>query len=73
MYHKYTRTYRQKCRYYVREREDLETLREHGFSPYLEQLNSDDGKHKLQEECDKHDVSDGLHSNNNTLNHMLNK
>ena len=38
---------------------------------YLEQLHPDDSEHELEQECDQHDVVDGLHSHNDALDHML--
>jgi len=38
---------------------------------YLKQLNSNAGKHELQQSGDNHNVSDGSDGNKHTLDHML--
>ena len=37
----------------------------------LEQLDTDDGEYKEKEDGDEDDVVDGLHSHDNTLDHVL--
>ena len=38
---------------------------------YLKQLNSNAGKHELQQSSDNHNVSDGSDGDKHTLDHML--
>lgn len=37
----------------------------------LEELDSNYGKHELEEACNKDDISNRLHRNDHTLNHVL--
>ena len=38
---------------------------------YLEELDPDDGEEEHEEKGDDHNVVDGLHRNDQTLNHLL--
>lgn len=43
----------------------------HHQQPHLEELDSDAGKHELQQSGDDHDVSNGADGHKHTLHHML--
>ena len=40
-------------------------------TPYFEQLNAHASEHELQEECDEHDIADGLDGDDDALHDVL--